>query len=348
MSDWIGQFRLSMKPADLRGAAFVGLILGLGTFWNGALIIAALLMLGSAIVWSPRRVELLVVCAIATFLAIVEARGFITSGKEVAPHFQFGFVAETPTVRGIVIYFLQVFGVLIPLLAAAMFLLRPRGRWLLASVLVPLAFASLFAFTPDVAVNHKFVNAGVRVASIFAAMLVVWLLEEGRIGKILAVSLIFLLTVTGAVDMISLWNFNNEKRTHDLADPLLEWAHQDTPPGSIFASAPIYHNRAYLTGRKSYLGLPYWAESAGYDVPSRLANLKKIYESGNPDSIRQVVAREKISYVIVDDSVRKSFPRTDEGAIASSLGLAFSSGSTRVYSPSATGPGAKAVPNPAR
>src|SRR5215203_82324 len=348
MSDWIEQFRSSMKPADLRGAAFVGLLLGLGTFWNGALIIAALLMLGSAIVWSPRRAELIVVCAIATFLAIVEARGFITSGKSVAPHLQFGFVAETPTVRGLVIYFAELVGVLIPVLAAAMVLVRPRGRWFLATLLVPIAFASLFAFTADVAVNHKFVNAGVRIASLFAAMLIVWLLQRGAISKTIAVTLVFLLTVTGAIDLITLWNFNNEKRTHNLADPLLIWADRNTEPGSVFASAPIYHNRAYLTGRKEYLGLPYWAESAGYDVPPRLENLKKIYESGNPDSIRQVVKRERISYVIVDDSVRKSFPATNERAIAATLSLAFSSGSTRVYSPVAADASTGATPSPAR
>jgi hypothetical protein len=145
--------------------------------------------------------------------------------------------------------------------------------------------------------------------------------------------------VTGAVDLISFWNFNQEKRTHALADPFIEWAHRETSPHAVFASAPIYHNHAYLTGRKSYLGLPYWAESAGYDVPPRLEALKRIYEGGNPDEIKRLVIRERIDYAVVDDSVRRYFPRTNEGAISKALPLVFSSGTTHVYA------GAAAVPN---
>jgi hypothetical protein len=348
MSDWKQEIRASLEPNDLKGAGFIGLLIGLGTFWNGALMIAALLVLGSAIVWAPRRTDLIVCCAIATALALIEARLFITSGKGVAPHFQFGFVAETPSIRGLAEYFLKLLGILVPVLAIAMVLLRPRGRWFLASLLVPLAFASLFAFTPDVAVNHKFVNAGVRIASLFAALFVVWLTDSGRIARGAALILVFALTITGAVDLISLWNFNVEKRTHNLADPLIEWAERETRPDAVIASAPIYHNRAYLTGRKAYLGLPYWAESAGYDVPPRMAALKRIYEGGNPSEIRQIMLREGISYAIVDDSVRRVFPGTNEAAISKALPLVFSSGTTHVYSAFPTVRAEGTAPSPGR
>ena len=342
MPDWTRVFRSSLKPHDPKAAVFVGLIVGLGTFWNGALMIAALLILGSAIVWSSRRGDLLIACAIATILALVEARFFINSGKGVGPHYQFGFVAETPSIRGLAIYFMTLLGFLVPVLAVTMLKLQPRGRWFLASLLVPLAFASTFAFTPDVAVNHKFVNASVRIASVFAAMLVVWLYDEGKLARAGAIIVVFLLTITGVVDMISVWNYNFETRTHDLGDPFIAWAHKETSPHAVFASAPIYHNRAYLTGRKSYLGLPYWAESAGYDVPPRLNALKRIYEGGNPDEIRRIVLKEGIDYAVVDDSVRSYFPHTNETAIGKALPLVFSSGTTHVYA------GAAAVPSRAR
>ena len=326
----------------------MGLLVGLGTFWNGALMIAALLIMGSAIVWSDRRTDLILACVIATGLALIETRLFISSGKSVAPHFQFGFVAEVPSMRGVVTYFVTLLGILVPVLATAMVLLRARGRWLFASLLVPLFFASTFAFTPDVAVNHKFVNASVRIASVFAAMLVVWLLDEGRLARVLAAILLFGLTATGVVDMISFWNFNQEKRTHNLADPMVRWVMANTAPDAVFASAPIYHNRAYLTGRKSYLGLPYWVESTGYDVAPRMSVLKRIYEGGSPGEIRQLALREGIAYAIVDDSVRRYFPATNENAISRALPLAFSSGTTRVYRVSSSAPGGAAAPSPDR
>lgn len=331
MRDWKQNARDSLSPVDMRGAAFIGLLLGLGTFWNGALIISALLILGSALLWVPHRTDVLVACVIATFLALLEAHFFVSTGPGVAPHFQFGFVAETPSVRGIVVYFFQLLGVLVPLLAIAMLIMRPRGRWLLASFLVPIAFATTFAFTRDVAVNHKFVNAAVRTASVFAALVVVRLLEGRRLARAAGIALIFALTITGAIDLISLWNFNSEKRTHNLADPLLEWAHHHTPANAVFAAAPIYHNLVYFTGRKSYLGLPYWAESTGYDVPPRMNALKRIYQGGDADEIGQIARTEHISYAIVDDSVRRYFPGTREDVIRQHFPLVFSSGTTHVY-----------------
>lgn len=298
--------------------------------------------------WSHRRMDLIVTCVIATGLALIETKLFISSGKGVAPHFQFGFVAEIPSLRGLVVYFLTLLGLLIPVLAVAMLVLRPRGRWFFASLLVPLAFASTFAFTPDVAVNHKFVNASVRIASVFAAMLVVWLLDEGRVARVAAGMLILGLTFTGVVDMISFWNFNLEKRTHNLADPMVQWALSKTAPNAVFASAPVYHNRAYLTGRKSYLGLPYWVESTGYDVATRMTVLKRIYEGGSPEEIRRLAVREGISYAIVDDSVRRYFPATNERAISKALPLVFSSGTTRVYQVSSDASGSETVPGPGR
>src|SRR5512142_3222357 len=116
MTDWRHDLRTSLKPHDLKGAVFLGLIIGLGTFWNGALMIAALLILGSAIVWSARRTDLIVACVVATGLAILEARLFITGGKGVAPHFQFGFVAETPSLRGLAVYFVTLLGFMVPVL----------------------------------------------------------------------------------------------------------------------------------------------------------------------------------------------------------------------------------------
>jgi len=52
--------------------------------------------------------------------------------------------------------------------------------------------------------------------------------------------------------------------------------------------------------------------------------------------------RERIDYAVVDDSVRRYFPATNENAIRKALPLVFSSGTTHVYA------GAAAAPNRAR
>jgi len=330
MSAW-QDVRASLRPVDLRGAVFLGLILGLGAFWNGALMIAALLILGASIVWVPRRGDLLVCCAIATMLAIVEAKGFITSGAGVSPKFKFGFLADPPSILGVAKYYVKLLGLFVPLVAIALWRLRPDARWLLASLLVPIAFATLFTFTPDVSVNHKFVNAGVRTAAIFVAALVISVFDSGRPGRVVAAALVVMLTVTGVVDFIAVWNANSEKRTHNLADPMLEWARTNTDPADVFAAAPIYHNIAYFTGRKSYLGLPYWAESAGYDVAPRLRVLERLYKGGNAEEISALARAEHISWLIVDDAAREFFKGIHEDVLRGNFRVAFSHGRTQVY-----------------
>ena len=322
---------LSLRPVDLRGAAFLGLVIGLGTFWHGALMISALLILAAAIVWAPRRGDLIVCCGIATVVAMLETRFFIHSGPAIAPHPRFGFLAAAATPGGVFTYYLFLIGLLVPLLVIAFILLRPVGRWFLLSILAPTAFATTFAFTPDVSVNHKFVNVSIKLAAICVAMLVVRLFDNGRAARITGIVLCIVLTATGVVDFISLWNWNREKRTHNLADPMLLWAMNQTDPHAVFAAPPVYHHLVYFTGRRSYLGLPYWAESTGYDVPHRMALLTRLYESGNPDEISQIAKSEGISYIIVDDIARGYFPHLRDDALRNRFPLVFSQGRTQVY-----------------
>lgn len=98
-----------------------------------------------------------------------------------------------------------------------------------------------------------------------------------------------------------------------------------------FAAPPVYHHLVYFTGRRSYLGLPYWAQSAGYDVPRRLALLTRIYESGDPQEIARIARSEGISYVIVDNVARGHFKNIREPAIRDHFPLVFSHDRTQVY-----------------
>jgi hypothetical protein len=330
MPNW-NDIRASFRPTDPGGAAFVGLILGLGAFWNGALIIAALLILGSAILWAPRRGDLIICCGFATALALLESRFFIHSGPAIVPKPYFGFLAEPKTLAGVALYYVELLGLVVPLLAIAIWRLRPRGRWLLASILVPIVFATTFTFTPDVTVNHKFVNASVRIAAIFVALVLVRLFDRGRWARVASVVLCVALIPTGIVDLITVWNQNDEKRTHDLASPLLLWARSATDPRAVFAAPPVYHHLVYFTGRRSYLGLPYWAESAGYDVAPRKALLERIYESGDVGEISRIAMSQGISYVIVDSTARAEYPHLREDALNAGFPLVFNQGSTRVY-----------------
>jgi len=325
------EHKTAFQLHDWKGAAFIGILLGLNTFWNGALSITALLILGSAIIWSSRRGDLLLCCAIATAIALLELRFFVHGGRGFTPQPSFGFLAEYPTLRGVAVYYLKLLGLVVPLLAIAIWKLTPVGRWLLASILLPIVFATTFTLTPDISVNHKFVNASVRIAAIFVALVLVTLAKSGRVARFTAVLLFILLIPTGVVDFITLWEWNNEKRTHDLADPMIDWARRETDPAAVFAAPPVWHHLVYYTGRRSYLGNPGWANSAGYYVAPWVAALTRIYESGDAAEVSRIARVDGISYVIVDGIARQTFPHMREDAFKNHFRLVFSHGSTQVY-----------------
>ena len=72
--------------------------------------------------------------------------------------------------------------------------------------------ATILQVTPDIAVNHKYVIVAVLLLNIFAAgYLFRFLTACFTRAKILAVLLVVLLTITGVVDLITLYNLDAKK-----------------------------------------------------------------------------------------------------------------------------------------
>lgn len=130
----------------------------------------------------------------------------------------------------------------------------------------------------------------------------------GAAGKITAVVLLFFLTVTGVVDLITLYNMNLSHRAlkFETDDPVLRWAVENTGPQEIFVTDKWCIHPILLAGRKIFYGWPYFAWSAGYDTYTREQIVNQIYGGQEINRVRELIRENNISYIVLEDGNRNS------------------------------------------
>lgn len=83
-------------PESIFTSVVLGVILGLSSFWNGAVVIAALLVLFVMAVFSKHRLQYLIMASITVVLAYCQTQFFVKSGGSVvSPSIYIGFLANT-------------------------------------------------------------------------------------------------------------------------------------------------------------------------------------------------------------------------------------------------------------
>lgn len=255
-SRWFQEFFFhndAWLPARLSRPFLGGVMLGLLSFWNGAVVLAALTVLFGLAIWSKHRLEHLIIAVIAIMLSWLETR-FFMGDSLMSPHFTFGFLASQPTWSGVVKYYWELLGLLPIILIAGVFTLPHGARWLVIAFGLPFVLGNTLQLTPDIAVNHKYVLISVVLLNIVAAQLVYslyhfsradpdhgrdlqtdylaesavsveeihksrparvgWRLSAVRLLTFVAtIGLTFFLTVTGFVDLLTFFNINSGSRS---------------------------------------------------------------------------------------------------------------------------------------
>lgn len=341
-------------PEDRTKALALGVLIGLASFWNGAVVTAILGILLVMAIFSKNRLEYLVIALITLVLSTIQTNFFIQSGKSAVEFkFFFGFLANDKTPGGVLSYYNELLGIF-PFMVIAAFLIQtkricigkgcisiesispyfrsfPQMRWLTLCFLVPLIMATTISLTPDVTVNHKYVMMTVMLSNVIIAA-VIWALFETRyfITRALAVIIILLMTITGLVDLRTVYNIdvaqNNMKIQYN--DPLTVWAAKNTAPKDIFLSPMYSLHPLFLSGRASFLGWPYYAWSAGYDTYGRGKIVADIYGAKDIDTVKSLCNKYGIKYIIIENGNRNNKDyKLNEGLFKSNLKRVYSQAS---------------------
>ncbi len=194
--NWLKEFMLSKEawlPRDIKRTISIGLILGLMTFWNGAVTIATLPILCIMAIMSKRRLEYLGIAAITVLFSFLQQGLFMGAGQSaVKPELYIGFLTTFPddmmadfmqyrdaheygSLINVIIqmtphvikYFIELLGIMPYLMIIAVFSIpKGIGRWISLAAIVSLIGGSIFIF-PNV---HDIFKVSVIVITMVTAI----------------------------------------------------------------------------------------------------------------------------------------------------------------------------------
>ncbi|MBR4183728.1 MAG: hypothetical protein IKQ56_07905 [Lachnospiraceae bacterium] len=318
-------------PKNAGTAVALGVLLGLSGFFNGAVLIACLLVLFVLAFAADRRLEYLITAVLAVALSSVEAAYFV-SGSVTDLRWQPGYLAEQKNLPGMIFFLCMLFGLAFIIVLAAFLLTDAFRRWLIISFAAPVFFALCFQMTTDVNVNHKYMLIGAMLCTIpVAAMLCRMWDKKNIIMRAAVIVSMVVLTSTGIYDLNCLMKQNNYEMNGGFVfkrdDPVTKWVLEHTDSKDIFLADTYAINNVTMGGAMLYYGWPYFAWSAGYDTAGREAEVIAMFGADTPEELRTLIKKNNIRYIIVDQSARTSqWFELNEDNIKNTYECVYSSG----------------------
>ncbi len=287
----------------------LGVLLGLTAFWNGATLLATIMVLFVLAIVSDRRGEYLITAIITTVLSLVQNNFFMEGLAVGGAKFQFGFIAENTTLFGTLDYIARLTGILFLVLFVAFAVVKGVRRWILIAFSAPFVFSFFVSLTVDVTVNHKYIMVSIMLMNIFAAILIVKLFAMKNIAmRVLCVGLVILMTITGYYDYRTVIKRNHPDYNlkFSMEDPLVDWIDENTTSQDVFLTPYYALSRAVMGGAMLFEGHGYYPMTAGYDTNKRYALTKEMYEAASVWELQGLIEENGIDYIIIDIDARQS------------------------------------------
>lgn len=292
------------KKFTLRRALFLGLLLGLMPFLHSAVFVMGIIIFSSLLIFlKSHRRNLLILLAIAITLGLPQILLMQTGGGISNLRFNPGYlIANSFTFNNFLKYWFLNLGLSLFLIPLGFIKADSLAKKVFLAFLPLFIIGNLFQFSPEIAANHKFFNLFLIIGNMFTAY-AIWLIWQKKIfGKILSLIIIFFLTLSGLIDFFPIKNDSFMLITDAPRNPDISWIKQNTSSDSIFLNSSYLYHPASLTGRKIFLGWPYFAWSAGYDTNQREKIMESIYENKNKKQICQLLINNKIDYFTIEDT----------------------------------------------
>lgn len=217
------------------------------------------------------------------------------------------------TVLGWIKMWLQLWGTFLPLVIFAFLyfkknnLQRKNFSFFLGFVLV-FILANVIVFQPTQWDNTKLFAWVYLGLSILVARLLAFIFKKTLLLKLATIILIVTLSATGFVELIRIFNFENN--THMLSSNTeILFAKQianNTKTDAIFLTSTIHNHPIPLwANRPIFLGYLGWIRNFGFDHTIRSQQTHKIF-GGNPEA-NQIIIENKISYIYLGPSEQVEF-----------------------------------------
>ncbi|MBQ8305882.1 MAG: hypothetical protein IJX90_06660 [Blautia sp.] len=322
------------RPRNAGTALVSGVLLGLCSFWNGAAVIGALLILAGMALFSDGKLDYALMALVTIILSELQTKVFI-SGKAFSLSFYWGFISENKSPAGVLLYLTAISGFAILGAVFLLFILKGNRRFLVIAFLIPVCFAFTCSLTPDVTVNHKYIMIAMAFLSVIWGGIVAHLCTGGIPDRLLALLVVVCLTATGIYDFVIIVRDNDEGHRIgvDLDSDLTAWLAENVTSEDLVLTPQYSINEVTMSGCMMYMGWPYYPWSAGYDTYYRNDQEKLIYGTDDPEELAETVDREKIGFILYDEGMTIDDMECREDVIASVYPLVYEAenGRVRIY-----------------
>ncbi|MBN1409479.1 MAG: hypothetical protein JW969_01450 [Spirochaetales bacterium] len=324
LSGWTSEFILkadNWKVESFKRPVFLALVISLTTYWQGASALAAVFILAVMAIFSKHRLEHLIIGLLTLGISLLILNWLSSPSAMVfRPKIEFGFYAAEKSLFGLLLYYVELMGVL-PFVAVCGFIIAPKGmRWLGLAFIVPLCLGSFLLLSRDVLDSSaKFVLVSMLLLHIPAAYFITYIWENKRILLSLraaaGILIVLFMTATGVVDFITVINTNAppNRIMINMENPVVKWIRENTEPDAVFLTSPEMQHNALLAGRKIFMGQTYIVYCAGYDQVKRDYATYKMLSARDPYRLYKLAKKYKIDYVYIDELARKfAYYRIDQ------------------------------------
>ncbi len=172
MKNWLREFIFSKDawlPENVLLSAAAGLILGALSFWNGAVVVAALPILFVLAVFSKHRLQYFNIAVITIILSLIQVRFFTgAESQAVEPRLTIGFLSGSRNITGILRFYVELLGILPIMFIVSIALSNKKYRIVLSFLLIALTAFTILKYTPVFGVEYKYLIGGAVLISILA------------------------------------------------------------------------------------------------------------------------------------------------------------------------------------
>lgn len=317
------------KINNYKMAVFIGILSGASAFWNGAALIALLVMLFFIAAFSRNRLDYMIMAGIAGVLSVIQSKVFMTESA-ISAQFYFGFIAESKTIWGAASYILRLIGILAVVVVAAFMYYKGIKRYLTFVFFTPFIFAFTVSLTIDPTVNHKYIMMSCMLLDIIVASFITDIVKKKDVVRYIGSAvLVVLLISTGVYDAYSIYVRNGAGRSVvlDMDDPVTQWVAENADSKDIFLTPAYTVNKVTLGGAMLFDGWSYFAWSAGYDTWARDEQVVAMYSAASQEELLSLVEENQIRFIVVDAECRNSESYTvREDVISATFGVGYTEG----------------------
>ena len=289
------------KKISYKYYLLLGVATGLLFFLNMAVfLMTMIILLCMLLIFSKNRVKLFILILSTGVIAFPQYL-YVESGPSIF-HIKIhvGYLLNRVDLFSFLNYWWQNIGLNLILIPIGFILSDKTAKKVIISFFTLFMVGNVLQFSPEIAANHKFFNFFVIIGSMYSAFLIIKLFRKNIKYKLLGISLVLLLTLSGIIDFFPIYNDTKINLADYSQNKNILWIKDHTSQKAKFLNTDYLYDTASLAGRRIFLGWPYFAWSQGYDTTSRDNLRKSLLLTNNFSYFCSNISKYKISFAEVN------------------------------------------------